>query len=201
MIKNDKILILNRRAFRENDFIVNGLSPTGQCLTFVAPGAKKSIKRFGGGTLEPTHFVYILYEERKGRDDGAPMHVLKEAKLVEEFSLLRTDYDRLETALDLLNIVYSICRESSPEGRALFDLVGNALRACERVRNLKILRLHFQIKLLHQLGVLPQKEEFRVLLHTALEKSDVIDVTPEFARDMIYQTEQRIQAYKLGLST
>lgn len=46
--------------------------------------------------MEPTHLIEAIYQNPK-QEEG--LRLLKEAKLIEGFEALRTDYDRLETAL------------------------------------------------------------------------------------------------------
>ena len=99
----------------------------------MAKGALKSKKRFGGGVLEPTHCVNISFKE--GRE-GA-MSFLNEAKLEKDFAGIRTDLDRLNTAMHFLQVVRKVSQEGYEEQRSLFNILGHALTQLATCSNIQ----------------------------------------------------------------
>ncbi len=164
----DRVFILKKTRYGDADLILHALNPRGARLSLFARSALKSKKRFGGGVLEPTHFVSVIYEDKQGRGGEAALHTLKEASLIEDFEGLRTDYDRLETALSLIQLVHDVSREGEVHSDEIFNLLGNALKAAETSPALARLRVHFDVKLLAHHGVLPVEAEEAELLRAPI---------------------------------
>jgi DNA repair protein RecO (recombination protein O) len=160
----DKVFILKTVRYGEADIIVHAFSSTGARLNLFARSAVKSKKRFGGGVLEPTHYIHVLYEDKTSKRSENPLHTLKEASLIEGFEGLRTDYSRIEAGLYILQLIAEVVREGEVDSIDLFNLLGNALRATELSADLKKLRIHFEVKLLANQGVLPPEDEAEQIL-------------------------------------
>ena len=79
-VKN-KVFILRKTRYGDHDLILNCLTPEGARVSFFARSALRSKKRFGGGVLEPTHYVHVLYDDK---GDGK-INTLKEASLIQDF--------------------------------------------------------------------------------------------------------------------
>lgn len=148
--QQNRFIILKKTRYGEADLIIQALSPHGEKMSFMARSALKSKKRFGGGVLEPLHFVQLTY---KLSADGR-LNVLKEASVINDFAGLRTDYDRLEFALRALDAVGRVSQEGDSASEFLFNLLGHTLRALENAKDFGALRLQFWLKLLLQQGVL-----------------------------------------------
>jgi DNA repair protein RecO (recombination protein O) len=148
----ERIIVLRKIKHGESDLIIHGLNRQGAKMAFFAKAAAKSKKRFGGGVLEPTHYIKVNYQESR-RENGLAR--LDEAKVLEDFHSLRSDYERLETALYLVSLIEKTSKEGVIDSPDLFDLLGNALRSAQTTTDLGKLRLHFQIRLLASQGVLP----------------------------------------------
>lgn len=146
----NKFIILKKTRYGEADLILQALSPHGEKMSFMARGALRSKKRFGGGILEPLHFVQLTY---KPGADGR-LSLLKEAVLVNGFPGLRTDYDRLEFALRVLDVVGRVSQEGDSTSEFLFNLLGHTLKALENTQADEALKLQFYLKFLLQQGVL-----------------------------------------------
>jgi DNA repair protein RecO (recombination protein O) len=169
----DKVFILRTTRYGDADLIVQALNPQGARLSFFARSAIKSKKRFGGGVLEPTHYVHVLYDDKTSRArDDHPLHVLKEASLIEGFEGLRTDYERIEAGLHCVQLVAEVVREGDVDSADLFNLLGNTLRAAESSARLDKLRTHFEVKLLANQGVLPHEPEEAALLRAPVSEHD-----------------------------
>ncbi|MEK7357972.1 MAG: DNA repair protein RecO, partial [Bdellovibrionota bacterium] len=107
----DKVFILRKTRYGDNDLILNCLTPSGARISLFARSALRSKKRFGGGVLEPTHYVHVLYEDKSGSRTEHPLHTLKEASLIEDFPGLRSDYARIELALHFVRLVSEVVKE------------------------------------------------------------------------------------------
>ena len=149
--KQDRFIILKKVKYGEADLIIHALGANGSKYSFMARSALKSKKRFGGGILEPLHYVNLTYKENT---DSNKIKTLNEATLIDDFKNIRESYDRLELALFVLNCVSHVSLEGDANSDFLFNLTGNTLRAVGESDDLKLLRLHFCLKLLYQQGVI-----------------------------------------------
>lgn len=173
MIHKEKILVLRLFKHGESDLIVHALNPGGARMNFFARGAAKSKKRFPGGILEPTHYLEVSYRQGSS-SDGDPLHTLQEAQLIREFPKLRTDYKRLESALHLLKVVHKLSQQGVIDSPDLFNLLGNTLAAAETSRDLDKLKVHFELKLLSNQGMLPPEPRFQSWLSAAIAQHESI---------------------------
>lgn len=175
-VKN-KVFILRTTRYGDHDLILNCLTPDGARISLFARSALRSKKRFGGGVLEPTHYVHVMYED-KSSGGMQKLNTLKEASLIQDFPGLRTDYARIETALHLVKLVSEVVKEGEVDSSEIFNLLGNTLKAAETSEHLDRLRTHFEVKLLSNQGVLPHEPEEQALLalpiqsHALAELSD-----------------------------
>ena len=162
-IKN-KVFILRKTRYGDNDLILNCLTPEGARVSLFARSALKSKKRFGGGVLEPTHYIHVLYEDKTSGQNQQRLHTLKEASLIQDFPGLRTDYARIEAGLYFVKLISEIVKEGEVDSAEIFNLLGNTLKAAETSQHLEWLRTHFEVKLLAQQGVLEHEAEEQKLL-------------------------------------
>jgi DNA repair protein RecO (recombination protein O) len=174
----EKVFILKKIKYGEADLILTCLTPRGERISLFARSALKSKKRFGGGVLEPTHYVNVLYDDKTSRSHSDnPLHVLKEASLIEGFEGLRSDYGRIELALHFLALISDVVREGDVDSAELFNLLGNTLRAVEKSESLDHLRTHFEVKLLANQGVLTVEEEEGALLRTSISEHEGVNLS------------------------
>lgn len=173
----EKVFILKTTRYGDTDLILNCLTSQGARVSLFARSALKSKKRFGGGVLEPTHYIHVLYEDKSSGRSEHPLHTLKEATLIEGFEKLRTDYARLETALYILRLVSDVVREGDVDSTDLFNLLGNTLRAAETSSQIENLRIHFEVKLLGNQGVLPHEDEEALLVRAPIAEHDKLPLT------------------------
>lgn len=166
----EKFLILKKTKFSESDLIIHALSAIGTKKSFLAKGALKSKKRFGGGILEPTHYVQFTYKESK-TDSG--LNYLNEAHLIEDFKNIRCDFDQIEFALQVVNCAYHVAQEGDSDSHFLFNLVGHALRFLNTAKpeQLNTFKLHFYLKFLYQQGVISMEPWMANYLKTNLSDS------------------------------
>lgn len=150
--QTENFIILKKTKYSESDLIIHALSAEGTKKSFIAKFALKSKKRFGGGVLEPTHYVRLTYKPAKS-DEG--LNILNEALLLDDFKEIRLNFDKIEFALQIMNCVYHVSQEGDQDSHFLFNLVGHTLRflnQCE-ITELGFLKLHFYLKFLFQQGV------------------------------------------------
>lgn len=150
-----RFIILKTTPFKESDLIVYALNAQGDKKHFLARGALKSKKRFGGGVLESMNHVQLQFEDRKEKSEFVP---LQEAFLLDGFEGIRKDYERLTTGFVMIRDVFQISVEGSEDNFATYNLLGNSLKKLETVNDSKVLLLHFRIKLLFYAGYLPNED-------------------------------------------
>lgn len=191
-----KGIILRAIKYSEADLIITLLNSDGNKVSAIAKGAVKSKKRFAGGILQPTHYIDFCLKKT-----SKELQILEEAHLINGFEQLRTDYDRMETAFYLLDIINRISQEGDVFGVGLFNLLGNGLKILGSHINLIHFRLHFGLKVLHQQGVLEPESWMTSYLATPLDKSsDLVQIkNGEFnskeIQNRIFWLENRLKEY------
>lgn len=187
----DRFLLLRKVRYGEADLILQALSPRGEKVSFMARGALSSRKRFGGGILEPGHFVQVTF-----RDPGdGRMKVMKEAVLLNDFPRIKTDYDRLDFALRVLDAVGRVCQEGDSSSEFLFNLLGHTLKAAESARVLETLRLQFWLKFLLQQGVLTPEPWMSPFLKARIEETDELEEHAGKERTRLAALELMVEDY------
>lgn len=153
----EKGFVIRRTAFGEADWILQVLLPAGALLPLHVAGGRKSSKRFGGGVLEPTHFLEIEYRASSGE---GRMASLTGARLLQSFSGIRKSFEALDSALAMLAQVGRVAQEGNADSEDLFHLVGNSLMGLHQLpmphssSRILTLRTQFSLRLLHNQGVL-----------------------------------------------
>jgi DNA repair protein RecO (recombination protein O) len=165
-VKKLRGIVLRATKYAEADLILQMILVNGEKISLLARGAVKSKKRFGGGVLQPTHFIEIQFKPASGERLGT----LQEALLVEDFAGLRTDYDRMELGLFCLNAISRVSQEGDAHAEGLFNLLGHALRGLERCQNLQLFKLSFCLKVLFQQGVLEAEPWMTPFLKNSLSQ-------------------------------
>lgn len=171
------MIIVRKTRYGESDLIIQGLDSTGGKISCIARGAMRSKKRFGGGVLEPIHFVEIQYREKP----QGQLHILEQASVVEDFRGVREDYDKLEVAFFFLSTVSKISQEGDDLSENVFNLLGHALRTLETIKNPQPLRMVFALKLLYSQGVLEIEEWMHAILKQPLLNWDeALPINPKY---------------------
>lgn len=168
--------ILKTMVFKESDLILYALNKTGGKEHFLARGALKSRKRFGGGTLEPLNYVELHVDNRKEKSQFVP---ISDARLLYGFEKLRGSYDKIEVALSLAMDILKFSVEGGSDTPELFHLFGNALKALEQTEDIFLLQLHFRIKLLFYSGFLDNESgEFNAALKEPIQNFQALRTQP-----------------------
>jgi len=187
-----KFLILKKMKYSESDLILHALSPSGAKVSFIAKGALKSKKRFGGGILEPTHFLAITY--KPAREEGR-LNVILEASLIQDFSKIRNTYEQLEFALHVIECIYKVSVEGDQSSDSLFNLLGQSLKAIELTTKIENLKIHFYLKFLLQHGVLTPEPWMAPYLKTPLSQSHEVDFLIEDVSIHLSTLEKSVRHY------
>lgn len=120
---SDQAIVLRGYPFGEADRVVVLLSPNRGKLRTVAKGVRKTKSRFGG-RLEPfTHVDLILYE-------GKNLDTITQASIIEAFTGLRSDLDRVVAAGTMVELADLVAQENEPTHR-LFLLLQRGLRVLD----------------------------------------------------------------------
>ncbi|OFZ20058.1 MAG: DNA repair protein RecO [Bdellovibrionales bacterium RBG_16_40_8] len=180
----ERAILLTKTKYSEADLILKYITANGEVYSAIAKSALKSKKRFGGGVLEPIHYVLLTVDRRENR-----LAILNEAQLLDDFRGLKTEYERLELALYFVKVVATVAREGDLH-QDLFNLLGHALKAAAGVTDLQLLKIQFNLKLLHLQGVLPPDEKYAQYLRASI--SDGLSKTPSLA--MIKKEYQQISS-------
>lgn len=186
----EKVILLKRTRYSEADLILRGLNSQGSKVHLFARSALKSKKRFGGGVLEPFHYIEVTYQRRRP-EELDKLRPISEATLLKDFAAIRSDYGRLQVGLFMLKTVDQWSKEGVPDGEAVFNLLGQSLKALEVAQNIQTLRLQFWAKLLWLQGVLDGAEGFRELLSRPVGEVDQIKMAPS-AADQLERALSRI---------
>ncbi|MES3037161.1 MAG: DNA repair protein RecO [Bdellovibrionota bacterium] len=186
-------LILRKFPYGEGDLIIHALSEEGQKRSFIAKGGMRSKKRFGGGILEPTHHVTLLYKGNE-KSEGT-LFLLSEADLINDFPLIRKDYDRLEFGLSVVKAAAAVGQEGDQGSNSLYLLIGHTLKALEKVEDLETLKVQFYIKLLRQQGVLQVSEWMHPFIRESLHSSDKLKEVRLNFRDEVRRLNQMAEEY------
>ena len=112
-VRSDQGIVLRSFPFGEADRVVVILSPNHGKLRTVAKGIRKTKSRFGG-RLEPfTHVDLVLYE-------GRNLDTITQVSVIEVFSHLRDDLDRVMAAGTMVEAVDAVASSgiAGPPGSA-----------------------------------------------------------------------------------
>lgn len=171
---SNRFLILRAKPFQESDLILDVLAKDGERMTLSAKNALRSQKRFGGGVLEPLNFIECLYTQSQ-----AGHYYIQEAQVLQSFTGLRTRYDRLECAFYFLKLIQKTTFAGLQDNHALFDLLGNSLKALETSDSIEKLKVIFEVKLLHILGYLEIDDRTELILKTAVRYHEKVNLSLE----------------------
>lgn len=199
MIEQQKpFLILRKIKYGETDLIIQALSPLGEKISFMARGALRSKKRFGGGILEPGHHVLLTY--RKSAEPGK-MGSLQEAHLLSDFKNIRRSYDHMEFALFVLECAGKVGQEGDETSSFLYNILGHTLKAVETCESLDVLKVQFYLKFLMQQGVLTAEPWMKPFLAAKIAECDglleFIDIAKQREPDLKSDLERYIQSAEI----
>lgn len=196
-------IIIKKVRYSEADLIITALSSKGEKKSFLARNALKSKKRFGGGVLEPTHYVKLTFQSKEERQQ---LNILEEAQLINDFSFLRSHYDLLEFSLQTLECIYKVSLEGDQNSETLYNLLGHTLKnlSLEGLNldiDLPTLKLQFYLKFLAEQGVLELEPWMGPYLKANL--SDHVKLQERTKQDKAYLSivENKVKQYLIHANT
>ena len=141
-------LIIHRSMVREKDMIIEAYTREEGRVSFFAPGIRHVSSRRAGHleTLMETNF--ILATSKRGNS-------LSEARVVKTFPTLRTDYDRLEVAYDIVKTLRHYTGEGQGDTKLYDVVIGCLVCVNESKEAPRFLREIVAVQLLRFLGALP----------------------------------------------
>ena len=184
----EKGIVLKTVKWREADLIVTILLSKGSAKSFIATNALKSKKRFGGGVLEPSHYIQFSYSEK------GDMAYLQEASILNDFVHIRSRLDQLNYSMEGLQFLLKSTKENL-EDESIFHLMGNFLNHMTIEVNPKKLYLHFQVRLLMILGILPNEPIYQLFTSNDLSQNVNLHISDELVRKMEYQLKTVMSEY------
>lgn len=194
----DRVIVLKAIKYGEADLILTTINRRGSRINFIAKSALKSRKRFGGGVLEPSHYIEVAFKPKSAHKEGP--YLLLEAQLLQDFQKLRNDYQKLQTALYLLKLVQMIIKEEDESSEEVFNLLGNGLRLLETETHTSDFRTHFEIKLLGTQGVVDFTDDLSPLLRAPLSERQKVSYSAEQWEFVQHQVKQLLNKFKQDFS-
>ena len=166
MIRNysSEGIILSRKNYGEADRILTVFSKTHGKITLLAKGIRRltSKKR---GHLENFSQVKFSATDNKGFD------LMTEVGTINSFLKVRSNLNKVSLAYYFCEVVNKITREGEKQS-SVYDLLTSSLEQLETVKNLKILRKDFILKLLIDLGYWPETKK---MLDPDIELEEVME--------------------------
>lgn len=169
-------IVLKKILYQESDLILKVLLSNGEKASFFAKSALKSKKRFGGGLLDPLHYLEFQVAPKK---NDSELHFLNEAQMLYDFAALKTDYDKIKVALYFLKIMNKVEMSSLDDSSRVFDLLLHTLRSLEKCKKYSVLKAQFELKFLSLQGVLDLTPDLEPYIKSSLYECDNIKITQE----------------------
>lgn len=141
-------VVLGSIDYGESDRILTFYTLEQGKLKGIAKGARRSKKRFVGN-LDPLSHINIMYFQ----SDKSELVRVEDASLIDAFTPLKADIERLSDACYILELTSEMTREGQVLPAAYHSLVA-FLKLLEAGGGPEVLRF-FEIKLLSQAGYLP----------------------------------------------
>lgn len=147
--------VIRALDYQESGRIVVLLSSRLGKISLLAKGARRPESRFGAA-LDLLNLIEVVFYQGKG------LKLLREATIIEHYSHLKRDYERLEAALKAARMLGRLLRQGQGEGR-IFGLFKELLQELNKEIKrdkieLKLLQLGFKLKLIDLLGFGPELE-------------------------------------------
>ncbi len=177
---HEKVIVLSKKQSKDSDLLIKGINEQGSKLLLYARSALKSKKRFGGGILDPFNYLEVSYEDsHRKKGQVSDLHFLTEAKLIYDFPHLRKDWTRLNLGFYFLQTIEKVSHHELPDSTELFNLLGNSLKTLETSEHLETLQLHFNLKVLHLNGLMPQIENSSEFLALPIQKHSLVPLSQD----------------------
>ena len=175
MFRKSKVLILSKLRYGDADLIISALDKGGGKLNFFAPSARKSKKRFPGGSLDMANFVEVTY---RFKSENNLLH-LKDAVLINSFDGIRSSYSKMSIVFFMLKLVKHHSKEGVVDNLHMFNLLGNSLAALEKCEDLTLFKTLFEVKFWNIQGLLPSEGVFNKFLAKPISLYSSLSISKE----------------------
>jgi DNA repair protein RecO (recombination protein O) len=145
-------VILNTLDYGESDRIITCYTSQWGKLKGIAKGARKSRRRFVGN-LEPLSRTRLLFFHNPRTE----LVRIEDATLIDGFSKLKGDIERLSAGSYLVELTSEMTREAQTN-QPLFDILTGFLELLDRGSQPAPVLRFFEIKLLSMVGLMPRLE-------------------------------------------
>lgn len=141
-------VVLRAAAVLEADRLITVLTPSLGKLKVTVRGARRITSRLGGhlDVLNRVHLTLAL---------GHRFDVVTGAESAESFASIKSDLDRLASALYLSELVDLLLPEAAPHSVA-YDLLLSALRSLDRAEPSEAVLRYVELRLLEDAGYMPE---------------------------------------------
>lgn len=150
--RNDEAWVLATQQLGDSDVIVSLFARQAGLVRGVAPGARRSRRRFGGA-LEPLTRVRARWAEREGRD----LHRIEELDPIRSYARMQAD-PRIQAACAVMAEVARATVREEQEDTRVFRLIGAVLDALEAGLEPYAALRYFEFWSLRLHGLLPDLE-------------------------------------------
>lgn len=201
IIKTTGIVIAENNVSDE-DKMLTILTPEYGKLNILAKKAKNSKSKILPCTQFLSFSHFVLYK-------GSNTYRVNSSTNIEIFYEIYQDYDKLLTATEISKIVYKVARENENEYNLLKHFINTLKQISFSDKSHDFLVTVFKIRLLKQLGILPEipdieeieleKEERNMILNTDQDKIMILDEEMKI-NDGIRLHKETIYALKYILS-
>jgi DNA repair protein RecO (recombination protein O) len=146
-----KGIVIKTHKLGEADRIVTIITGTHGKIRAVAKGVRKTKSKFGS-RLEPfTHVDLLLH---KGRN----LDIVTQAEIIDSFAAIREDFDRLHYGSAMLDLAEKVSSEGERD-MLLYNLLLRSLEVLSGTKkNLRLLLIAFDAKLMAISGYMPKME-------------------------------------------
>ena len=110
--------------------------------------------------------------------------------MISDFQGLRTEYKKIELALYFIELIDKVSHPEMLDSENIFHLLGNSLKILESNSNLQILKLHFEIKFLHYMGLLESMPECIPYLKTPFKESHTLSFNKDLSEKIQFLLAQ-----------
>lgn len=138
MEKKEKIIIIKSIDYLENDKIVTGFGYESGIIAFKARGIKKQKSKLKPA-MQPLTFCETEFLQR------GEYLTLKQAKILDSNGYLLTDFDKMQSAFIVLDILQTILPQKKAEPQ-IFDLVLQSFLSMKSISNTYISVIDFMFK-------------------------------------------------------
>lgn len=149
-IQKNRGVVLRRDELRETSLILTVFTRDFGKLKLISKGVRSPDQRFISAYELFAHIETVFYEKKK-----KDFFFLSQCELVNFFSKIREDFDRLSYAVYLVELLDS-STAFGDKNPALYDLLLDSLELLSGSASPKRVTRIFEIKLLSELGQMPQ---------------------------------------------